>query len=33
MRKTENLGLSLYDASDEMSITGESDSLNHNQWW
>ena len=30
MRKTENLGLSLYDASDKMSITGESDSLNHN---
>ena len=30
MRKTENLGLSLYDASDKMIITGESDSLNHN---
>lgn len=30
MRKTANLGLSLYDASDKMSITGESDSLNHN---
>ena len=30
MRKTGNLGLSLYDASDKMSITGESDSLNHN---
>lgn len=30
MRKTENLGLSLYDSSDKMNITGESDSLNHN---
>lgn len=30
MRKTGNLGLSLYDASDKMSITGKSDSLNHN---
>ena len=30
MRKTVNLGLALYDASDKMNITGESDSLNHN---
>lgn len=30
MRQTENLGLSLYDSSDKMNITGESYSLNHN---
>ena len=30
MRKTENLGLSLYDSEDKMNITGETDSLNHN---
>ena len=30
MRKTGNLGLSLYDIEDKMNITGETDSLNHN---
>ena len=30
MRRTENLGLSLYDASDKMNITGAENSLNHN---
>lgn len=30
MRNTVNLGLSLYDSSDKMNITGESESLNHN---
>lgn len=30
MRKTTNLGLSLYDGIDKFKITGDSDSLNHN---
>lgn len=30
MRRTENLGLSLYDSTDKMNITGAENSLNHN---